>query len=310
LSDSEVSGNGASHDVVVIGAGVAGLSAAIEAARLGLTTALFDDGLLGGLVTNIGALEGPPDHQGEAGADFVTTLLGEALEVGVDYQMGEITDLNAVGGVWRLSDDSVTARTVVLATGAAMRTLDIPGEERLMGRGVSQCAFCDGGLYRDKHVAVIGGGDSAFQEAQHLAELCASVTVVLRGDAPRARSKFIAELSTHDNVHIRHNLVVREIVGDDGVEAIRLFDPSSDQEEILPLEAVFPFVGLAPRTSLAPHSVARNDAGALNVERDLQTNQPGLYAVGAARAGYGGGIADVLADAKTVAQAIKNRANV
>jgi thioredoxin reductase (NADPH) len=306
LSDAKKTGSGASHDVVVIGAGVAGLSVASEAARLGLTTALFDDGLLGGLVTNIGALEGPPDHEGEAGADFVTTLLGDALETGVDYQMGEITNLSTEDGVWRLSDDSVTARTVVLATGAAFRTLDVPGEERLMGRGVSQCAFCDGGLYRGKDVAVIGGGDSAFQEAQHLAELCANVTIVLRSDAPRARPGFISELSKHDNVRIRPNLLVREIMGGDGVEAVRLFDPANEQEEILSLEAVFPFIGLAPRTSLAPDSAARDDAGALIVERDLQTRQLGLYAVGAARAGYGGAIAHILEDARTVAQAIKN----
>ena len=309
MSNSGNLEGGASHDVVVIGAGVAGLSVASEAARLGLMTALFDDGMLGGLVTNIGALEGPPNHQGEAGADFVTTLLGEALEAGVDYQMGEITSLRVSDGLWRLSDETVSAQGVVLATGAALRTLDVPGEERLMGRGVSQCAFCDGGLYRDKDVAVIGGGDSAFQEALHLAELCAKVTVVIRSETPRARPEFIAELRKHDNVSIRPNFVVQEIMGDDGVEAVRLLDQANKQEETLSLKAVFPFVGLAPRTSLASIDAERDDTGALIAGSDLQTAQPGLYAVGAARAGYGGGITHILDDAKTVGQAIKNRSN-
>jgi thioredoxin reductase (NADPH) len=294
-----LSENECSHEVIVIGAGVAGLAAATEAARRGLQTALFDDGMLGGLITNVGELEGPPDHKGEAGADMVTAMLGEALEVAVDYQMGSVTELTATGDHWRVSgEDTLTAPRVILATGAQLRHLDVPGEAALMGRGVSQCAFCDGGLYRDKDVVVVGGGDAAFQEALHLAEVCANVTMVLRGQEPRARQSFVDRVSQHNNVTRRLGVEVREILGDDGVNAVRLYDQNAGNEETLTIDGIFPFVGLAPQTSLAPATAKRDENGGLIVGADMKTDQAGLYAIGAARSGYGGQVIHALEDAR------------
>lgn len=303
MSPNKIDRPETTHHVIVIGAGVAGLAAATEAARLGLTTALFDDGLLGGLVTNIGALVGPPDINEQAGADLVTTMLGEALEAAVDYQMGEVATLTAVSEHWSLPDHEITAAHVILATGAQLRRLGVPGEETLMGRGVSQCAFCDGGLYRGKNVVVIGGGDAAFQEALHLAEICASVTIVLRGQRPRARQTFVARMAERNNVQLRFNAEVREIIGDDGVDAIRLYEQAAGTEEKLPINAVFPFIGLAPQTALAPADARRDENGGLIVAADMQTDRAGLYAVGAARSGYGGQVTHALADARAAAQA-------
>jgi thioredoxin reductase (NADPH) len=290
-----------SHQVIVIGAGVAGLAAAAEAARCGMQTALFDDGLLGGLITNLGAVHGHPGLEATTGADLVNTMLGEALAAEVDYQPGAVTELVAMGGHWNLPGNNASAPRVILATGAALRTLGVPGEAQLTGRGVSQCAFCDGGLYRDRDVAVVGGGDSAFQEALHLAELCANVTMILRGGKPRARPTFVRQAADLGNMHFRWQTEVREIVGDQGVVSLRLHDQDGG-EEILPVAAVFPFIGLVPRTALAP-AVAKRDAdGGLLVDAHMQTDQPGLYAIGAARAGHGGQLAHALADAKTAAQ--------
>ena len=288
------------HQVAVIGAGIAGMAAATEAARCGLKTALFDDGLLGGLITNVGAVHGHPGAEGTTGADLVNTMLGEVLEAGVDYQPGTVTTLTAANDHWSLPGNSVTTRRVILATGADLRTLGVPGEEALAGRGVSQCAFCDGGLYKGKDVAVVGGGDGAFQEALHLAELCANVTMILRGKKPRARPVFVRQAADLANMHFRWNTEVQEIIGNDGVDAVRLED-SGGAEETLAIAAVFPFIGLAPRTALV--NAGKDDMGALTVDAELQTDQPGLYAIGAARAGYGGQIAHAIADGKTAAQA-------
>lgn len=303
MSQEEFVAGAASHQIVVIGAGVAGLAAAAEAARLGLTTALFDDGLLGGLVTNVGALQGAPKINEQAGADVVTAMLGDALEAGVDYQMGEIAELAGAEGGWSLPGHEVTAGQVILATGAALRRLNVPGEEALMGRGVSQCAFCDGGLYRGKNAVVVGGGDSAFQEALHLAEICANVTMVLRGLQPRARQDFVTQVTGHDNLCLRLGVEVREIIGDDGVAAVRLYDQGAGTEETLPIDAVFPFVGLAPQTALAPMDAKRDETGALIVDANMRTGQAGFYAIGATRSGYGGQVAHALEDARAAAQA-------
>ncbi len=291
------------HQVAVIGAGIAGMAAATEAARCGLKTALFDDGLLGGLITNVGAVHGHPGQAGTTGADLVNTMLGEVLEAGVDYQPGAVSELTSQGGHWSLPGNGATALRVILATGAELRTLDVPGEAELTGRGVSQCAFCDGGLYKGRDVAVVGGGDSAFQEALHLAELCASVTMILRGRKPRARPTFVRQAADLGNMHFRWNTDVREIIGGDGVDAVRLQDQDGGEEETLSVSAIFPFIGLAPRTILAPAQTRRDDHGGLIVDAGMQTDQDGLYAVGAARAGHGGQVAHAIADAKSAAQA-------
>jgi thioredoxin reductase (NADPH) len=291
-----------SHQVIVIGAGVAGMAAATEAARCGLKTALFDDGLLGGLITNVGAVHGHPGLEATTGADLVNTMLGEALAAEVDYQPGAVTELTAMDGHWSLPGNGVTALRIILATGAELRTLGVPGESELLGRGVSQCAFCDGGLYKSKDVAVVGGGDGAFQEALHLATLCANVTMILRGGKPRARPIFVRTAADLGNMHFRWQTEVREIVGDDGVDAVRLREQDSGAEEVLPIAAIFPFIGLVPRTALAPGPAQRDSGGGLIVDSNMQSDQPGLYAIGAARAGYGGQVAHALADAKTAAQ--------
>ena len=289
-----------SYEVAVIGAGITGLAAATEAARCGLKTALIDEGLLGGLIINVGDIHGHPGATGVSGADLINTMLGEALEAGVDYCPVAITDLSRQGDHWRLGE--ITAAHVILGTGAELGTLAVPGETELNGRGVSQCAFCDGGLYKEQDVAVIGGGDAAFQEALHLANLCANVTMVLRGLKPRARPSFVRQAADRDNMHFCWQTEVVEIKGAEGVEAIELRNIESGESETLAVAAVFPFIGLAPRTGLV--SAACDESGALLVDEHMKTDQPSLYAAGAVRAGHGGQIAHAIADGKTAAQDI------
>ncbi len=295
--------NGGTHGAIVIGAGVAGLTAAAELAERGIATALVDDGFLGGLITNVGKLEGV-EGEAKSGPDLVNILLERALVAGADYRIGAVSALQHDGALWQLPEQEATAPAIILATGAALKQLGVPGETELASRGVSQCAFCDGGLYRGKDVLVVGGGDAAFQEALHLAELCASVTIAIRGPAPRARMDFVQRLQTHSNVHVRTGIDVRAIIGTDGVNAIRLHDQASGSEEDHPIAAVFPFIGLAPQTALAPSQTKQNADNALTVNATMQTNLSGLYAIGATRANHGGTVADAVADAVAAAQAI------
>lgn len=296
------------HQAIVIGAGITGLSAAIALAEKGVQAALVDDGYLGGLITNVGVLEAPGPFDGLSGADLAGDLLGRAMEAGADYQMGEIAALErSDDGLWSLPNLQLAAPAIVLATGAALRTLGVPGEERLTGLGVSQCAFCDGGLYAGQPVTVVGGGDSAFQEALHLAEIGCTVTLLLRGNHPRARAAFIERAEAAANLAIRTGCEVREILGADGVDAVRIRDAASAADETIPTRAVFVFVGLAPRAGLAPAEALRDATGALVTDQGRETAAPGLYAVGAVRAGFGGGLNHAGDDAHVVAEAIAGR---
>jgi len=289
---------------MVIGGGIAGMKAAGELARAGKRTVLVDEGMMGGLVLNVGELEGDGYGGGRSGADVAAELLDVAMSAGVDYQIDTPTQLDRADGVWRLPEMEIAALTVVLATGAKLKALGVPGEAEMTGRGVSQCAFCDGGLYRGKPVIVVGGGDAAFQEAAHLAKMCDRVTVLMRGDAPRARPAFVESLLASPAVTLRSKVAVSAILGDGGVTGVKVFDAGKGAEETLAADAVFPFIGVTSNTGPAPAEAPREADGALQADVSMRTGLAGLYAVGAARSGYGGTLSDAVRDAETAALAI------
>ncbi len=292
----------ATHSAIVVGAGPAGMKAATDLANNGVSTALVDDGYMGGLIANVGDLTGPEGIEGQSGADVAGILLGNALEAGVDYRMGTAASLEQHGNLWILPDLELSAPNVVVATGARLAKLGVPGEERLTGFGVSSCAFCDGALYRGEEVVVVGGGDAAFQEALHLATLCKKVQILIRGPEPRARHEFRAEAEGKTNIEIKTDTSVLEVVGDTGVDAIDVNCGGS--VERIETRAVFVFVGVEPATELVPTSVARDASGALIVNHNCQTSINGLFAIGAARSGHDGQVSGAYADANLVAAAI------
>jgi thioredoxin reductase (NADPH) len=292
----------ATHSAIVVGAGPAGMKAAKDLANNGVSTALVDDGYMGGLIANVGDLTGPEGIEGQSGADVAGILLGNALEAGVDYRMGTAASLEQHGNLWILPELELSAPNVVVATGARLAKLGVPGEERLTGFGVSSCAFCDGALYRGEEVVVVGGGDAAFQEALHLATLCKKVQILIRGPEPRARHEFRAEAEGKTNIEIKTDTSVLEVVGDTGVDAIDVNCGGS--VERIETRALFVFVGVEPATELVPTSIARDTSGALIVDHNCQTSISGLFAIGAARSGHNGQVSGAYADANLVAAAI------
>jgi len=293
------------YDIIVIGGGVAGLTAAHHARLLGADVLCLEAALHGGLVINVGELDGYPAATPTSGSLLAAILMAENVDLGVEFRDEAVTALADADGLKTVTTlaATYTAQRVIIATGASLKKLGVPGEETLTGRGVSQCAFCDAGFFVDQDVAVVGGGDAALQEALHLAETCRTVTLIHRGSHLRARPHYVARAADHPAFRFRWNSVVEEITGGDGVEAIRLKDENTGAVEDLAVNGVFVFVGLAPNTDGLPAALTRDTFGALLTNTVFETAMPGVFAVGAVRSGHGGRLTQAVGDATTAAEA-------
>jgi thioredoxin reductase (NADPH) len=300
---------GSNFDIAVIGGGIAGLTAAHHAALAGVSVAHFvEHGLPGGLVMNVGELDGWPATNAVAGAELAARLLVQNEELGVTLlpsridavEGGAAKTLRGPDGAWR-------AQQVIVATGATLKTLDVPGAERLAGRGVSQCAWCDGGLYRGAEVVVVGGGDAALSEALHLGQFASAVTIVTRGDMFRARRSYVTRIAEDERYRLRWASEITEVMGDGTVEAVRARDREAGSEEVVPCRGLFVFVGLAPNAGLLGPDVARDPGGFLVTGERFETALPGVFAIGAVRSGYGGRLTQAVAEATTVAELAATR---
>jgi thioredoxin reductase (NADPH) len=280
-------------EVAVVGGGVAALTAALFAARHGLSTLVFMPAVPGGQLLNVDKVEDFPGFpQGIPGFDLGPALQEQAAEAGAEFRLGEVASLTRRDDGWLVDD--VEARAVVVATGSSPRRLGVPGEERLTGRGVSHCASCDGPLFRGKRVAVVGGGDSAFQEALTAAQFASEVVLIHRSE-PRAQRAYVARVEAAGNVSRRQGEVA-EVVGESGVAAVRLAD--GDQIDVA---GVFVYVGMAPNTALLGGLVELGTDGRIATDVWLRAGSPGLFAAGDVRADFPGQAVNAAGDGATAA---------
>ena len=292
-----------SFDLIVIGAGITGLTATCCAVDRGKSVALFEAELMGGLVVNVGKLDGYPMTADVSGIELAMTLAEQCMTNGVQIteEPVESVAIDGENKVVKTASGEYRAPKLIVASGASLKKLGVPGEESLYGRGVSQCAFCDGAMFMGQEVVVVGGGDAALQEALHLAEHCSKITMVVRGNRLRARQTYVAQAAGDPKFAFCWNTVVEAVKGDDGVEGVTLRDTKKDTTESLACTGVFVFVGLAPNTGYLPDDVARDETGAVTVDAALQSSIPGLYAAGAARSGYPGQIANAVGEGTAAA---------
>ena len=274
------------RNVIIIGSGPAGYTAAIYAARAQLSPLVFEGAVTaGGALMNTTEVENVPGFtDGIMGPELMEQMRGQAERFGAELVTDDIVSVDLTGEIKTVVDGSGTthrARTVILATGSAYRHLNVPGEEKLSGHGVSWCATCDGFFFRGQDIAVIGGGDSAVEEATFLTRFANSVTLVHRRDELRA-SKIMAERA-HSNEKIRFawNSTVEEIVGDPKVSGIVLKDTVTGETRELPVTGVFIAIGHDPRSELLKGQIDLDDEGYVLVQgRTTATNLPGVFACG------------------------------
>jgi thioredoxin reductase (NADPH) len=292
-------------DVVVIGAGVAGLTAAMVAGRHGVKVAVIDRIGVGGQISTAEWIENFPGFpQGIAGHELGPLLHEQTEAVGVEFMLDTIESIASEGGRFLVRGvDTLQARAVIVAAGSAPRALGIPGEASFLGKGVSHCASCDGPFFKGEEVVVVGGGDSGLDEALVLAAHAARVTIVHRGASLGAQQSVVVRASAESRVAILLDTVVEAIVGGDAVSGVLLRDQKSGEARLQSAKGVFVHVGLEPNTKFLQGLVALDGAGHIETDAMMRTSRPGLFAAGDIRKGSVALIAAVAGDGATAAVA-------
>ena len=272
-------------DIAIIGGGPAGLTAAIYGARARVNTHVFETAFPGGQIVSASWVENYPGFpEGVSGADLGDLMTKQAEKAGAQFHnISPVEAIRRNGEDFVLTVDGkdIDARVVILATGAIPKKLGIPGEADFTGRGVSWCATCDGPLYRDKTVAVIGGGDSATQEALYLAKIAKEVHLIHRREELRATQCLQDQCFFLPQITIHLYYSIPEIVGEGGkVAGLRLVSKTDGVEKVLPVDGVFEFVGIDAQSGLVADLCELDEAGFVKVDRNGVTSCPGLYAAG------------------------------
>lgn len=274
------------YDVLILGAGPAGLSAAIYAARGNATTAVIDISMFGGQPSNYLELENYPALGKIGGYDMMEKFEEHADMFNIDkYPMQEIESINLLSDVKTIETKDTTfhAKTVILATGAQAKKLNISGEKEFIGRGVSYCAVCDGAFYRDKVVAVVGGGNAAVEEGCYLTKFAKKVYIIHRRDQLRA-DKIVQERAfKNDKVEFIYDTIPVEIKGQDCVRSFVLKNVKTNETFEIETDGVFPYIGFSPNVDLFNAQVQQNEAGFIITNDCMETSVNGVFAVGDVR---------------------------
>ena len=271
-------------DVIIVGSGPAGYTAAIYAARAELKPLVFEGFAAGGLLMNTTVIENFPGfHEGIEGPKLMEEMRAQAEHFGADLRMEEVDKINLIGDVKTVESLGVTysAKTIILAMGSTPRYLNVPGEEDFKARGVSACATCDGFFFKDKDIAVVGGGDSAMEEATYLTRFAQSVTLIHRRDEFRASPIMVERAEANPKIHFLMNSVIAEVQGDTTLNNLRIKNTATGELSDLPVDGLFVAIGHEPQSQLVRDQIAVDAQGYVKVEgRTSHTSIDGVFACG------------------------------
>ena len=267
------------HNLIIAGSGPAGSTAALYAARAGFSPLVFHGSAPGGQLTTTTELENFPGWKG-TGPDLVTKIEEQATHAGAQYSYEEILDCSLSPEIKSIRTDSgeYSARALIIATGANAKYLNVPGEEKLIGKGVSACAVCDGPLYKGKNVVVVGGGDTAIEEALYLQKICKSVKLIVRGDALTA-STVMKERMAKSGIEIMWNRQVANVRGQSRVEGVALKGTQNEHEDIK-CDALFVAIGHSPATKAFAKWLKTDNNGYFVTNGTPETSIPGVFVAG------------------------------
>ena len=273
------------YDTIIIGAGPAGMTAALYAARSNLKVALIEGGLPGGQMNNTSDIENYPGYANISGPELAEKMFEPLENLGVEHLYGFVKNIEDHGDVKKVitDDQEFETRTVIVATGSKHRLLGVPGEEELNSRGVSYCAVCDGAFFRDQDLLVVGGGDSAVEEAIFLTQFAKSVTIVHRRDELRAQKVLQDRAFANDKINFIWDSVVREIKGENRVESVVIENVKSGQVTEQAFGGVFIYVGLDPVSDFVQELHIQDHAGWIVTDDHMKTSVAGVFAVGDVR---------------------------
>ena len=273
------------YDIIIVGGGPAGLTAGIYTSRGGMKTLLLEKLAPGGQAAVVDWIENFPGFaKGIKGIEFVSALEKQAKGFGLEIRDAEeIVKIAQGATIVRTESKEYEAQAVIVAVGARSKRLGVPGEDRLLGKGISYCATCDGPLFRDKDVVVVGGGDTAVGEALFLSRFCRKVTLLHRRDKLRATKILQERAFATANLRFAWNSIATEVVGKEKVEGVRVKDVNKGSEKVLEASGVFIFVGLKPDTGFLQGSINLDKDGFIITDEDMRTNIEGVFACGDCR---------------------------
>ena len=294
----------ADYDVIIIGGGTAGFSAGMYSSRLGMKTLLVERLIPGGQIINVERIEdypGLPD--GISGADFSSKVQEQAIASGTEFAMSEVMGLRKSGHEWIVDtyEGEKISKSIIVAGGSTLKKLNVPGENELVGAGVSYCATCDGAFFIDQRVCVVGGGDSALQEAITLTGFASKVDVFCRSSCLHAQQTLQDQITGHDKIQVHLNVEVQEIHGEGVVDGISLLKTLSGESTRVNLDGVFIFVGLTPSTDYLRNLLETDESGHIKTDINLQTSEKGIFAAGDIRANSASQLISSAGDGATAA---------
>jgi thioredoxin reductase (NADPH) len=299
------------YDVAIVGAGPAGLAAAIYTTREDFKTIILEGDVVGGLIATTDLVDNYPGFSdGISGLDLSAAMEKHAKRFGAEIKTGQkVQGLKKVGATFELqtSQGAIAAKSVLLTAGSSYRKLDVPGEKDLTGRGVHYCATCDGPLYRDKHLVAVGGGNSALQEGLFLAKFASKITLLVRGPKLKGTEILAEQVRKHPKFEIHYNTVVDSIDAEDGrFASVSATDKSTNTSSKIKADGMFVFIGLIPNTSWLEGNVELDDRQFVKVDKEFNTSLQGVFAAGDIHSGATGQIASAVGEGVTAAIGIRH----